>query len=145
MASVNKCIFIGCLGADPEVKQFQNGGMITNISIACSEKWTDKNTGQKMEYTEWVRVQFSNRLAEIAQQYLRKGSKVYIEGSLRTRKWQDQNGQDRYTTEIRANNMQMLDSKSDNQNQSYQNAPTQQQNYQQNAPMQQAPIDDIPF
>ncbi len=125
--------------------------MIVNISVATSEQWNDKQTGERKEITEWHRVQFSNRLAEVAQQYLRKGSKVYIEGSLRTRKWTDNNGQDRYTTEIRANNMLMLDSKSDNQNQSYQNAPQQAPNYQQQAPQQNAPIteapidDDIPF
>ncbi len=118
--------------------------MVCNVSVATSEQWNDKATGEKRELTEWHRVQFNNRLAEIAQQYLRKGSKVYIEGSLRTRKWQDQNGQDRYTTEIRANNMLMLNSKSDNQNQSYQNAPMQAPNYQQQAPINNGSIYDIP-
>ena len=109
MRGVNKVIIIGNLGADPETRQFSNGGSVTNISVATSEQWTDKQTGEKREATEWHRVTLFNRLGEIAAQYLRKGSKVYIEGSLRTRKWQDQNGQDRYTTEIRADQMQMLD------------------------------------
>ncbi len=106
--SVNKVILVGNLGADPEVHQFSNGGSVANVSIATTERWTDKQTGERREATEWHRVVFNNRLAEIAQQYLRRGSQVYVEGSLRTRKWQDQNGQDRYSTEIRALNMQML-------------------------------------
>lgn len=109
MRGVNKVIIVGNLGADPETRQFSNGGSVTNISVATSEQWTDKQTGEKREATEWHRIVLFNRLGEIAAQYLRKGSKVYIEGSLRTRKWQDQNGQDRYTTEIRADQMQMLD------------------------------------
>lgn len=109
MRGVNKVIIIGNLGADPEARQFNNGGSVTNISIATSEQWTDKQSGEKREATEWHRVSLFNRLGEIAAQYLRKGSKVYIEGSLRTRKYQDPNGQDRYITEIRAEQMQMLD------------------------------------
>lgn len=108
MRGINKVIIVGHLGADPETRQFSNGGSVTNISVATSEQWTDKQTGEKREATEWHRVSLFNRLGEIAAQYLRKGSQVYIEGSLRTRKWQDQNGQDRYTTEIRADQMQML-------------------------------------
>ena len=108
---VNKVILIGNLGQDPEVRYTPGGSAITNISIATSETWKDKQTGQPQERTEWHRVVFFNRLAEIAGEYLRKGSKVYVEGSLRTRKWQDQQGQDRYSTEIVANEMQMLDSK----------------------------------
>lgn len=108
MRGVNKVIIVGRLGNDPESRQFSNGGSVTNISVATSEQWTDKQTGEKREATEWHRVSLFNRLGEIAAQYLRKGSQVYIEGSLRTRKWQDQNGQDRYTTEIRADQMQML-------------------------------------
>lgn len=108
MRGVNQVIIIGNLGADPETRQFNNGGSVTNISVATSEQWTDRNTGEKKEATEWHRISLFNRLGEIAAQYLRKGSKVYIEGSLRTRKWQDQNGQDRYTTEIHAHKMQML-------------------------------------
>ncbi|MGP4714158.1 MULTISPECIES: single-stranded DNA-binding protein [unclassified Psychrobacter] len=109
MRGVNKVIIIGNLGADPEARQFNNGGSVTNISVATSEQWTDKQSGEKREATEWHRVSLFNRLGEIAAQYLRKGSKVYIEGSLRTRKYQDPNGQDRYITEIRAEQMQMLD------------------------------------
>lgn len=109
---INKVIIVGNLGQDPETRYMPSGGAVTNISIATSETWKDKNTGQQQERTEWHRVVFFNRLAEIAGEYLRKGSKVYIEGALRTRKWQDQNtGQDRYTTEIVANEMQMLDSR----------------------------------
>ena len=108
MRGVNRTITIGTLGADPEVKQFSNGGSVTTISVAVSEKWTEKQTGQPKENTEWLRIVFNNKLAEIAAQYLRKGSQVYVEGSLRTRKYQDQNGQDRYVTEIRADQMQML-------------------------------------
>ena len=109
MRGVNKVIIIGNLGADPEARQFQNGGNVTSISVATSEQWTDKQSGEKKEATEWHRVSLFNRLGEIAAQYLRKGSKVYIEGSLRTRKYTDPNGQERYITEIRAEQMQMLD------------------------------------
>lgn len=111
---INKVILIGNVGQDPEVKYMPSGGAVTNISIATSETWKDKNTGQPQERTEWHRVVFFNRLGEIAGEYLRKGSKVYIEGSLRTRKWQAQDGTDRYTTEIVANEMQMLDGRGDN-------------------------------
>jgi single-strand DNA-binding protein len=99
--SVNKVILVGNLGRDPEVRQFQNGGQVCNLSIATSESWKDRNTGERKEKTEWHRVAiFSEGLVRVAQSYLRKGSKVYIEGQLETRKWQDQSGQDRYTTEI---------------------------------------------
>ena len=108
---VNKVILVGNLGQDPDTKYMPSGGAVTNISVATSDQWKDKNTGQPQERTEWHRVVFFNRLAEIAGEYLRKGSKVYIEGSLRTRKWQGQDGQDRYTTEIVAGEMQMLDSR----------------------------------
>ena len=111
MRGVNKVILVGTLGKDPETKQFPNGGSITQFSIATSESWVDKATGERKEQTEWHRIVLNNRLGEIAQQYLRKGSKVYIEGSLRTRKWTDQNGQERYSTEIRGDQMQMLDSR----------------------------------
>ncbi|QIO04664.1 single-stranded DNA-binding protein [Acinetobacter shaoyimingii] len=110
MRGVNKVILVGTLGKDPETKTFPNGGSLTQFSIATSESWTDKNSGERKEQTEWHRIVLHNRLGEIAQQYLRKGSKVYIEGSLRTRQWTDQNGQERYTTEIRGEQMQMLDS-----------------------------------
>ena len=118
MRGVNKVIIIGNLGADPEARQFNNGGSVTNISVATSEQWTDKQSGEKREATEWHRISLFNRLGEIAAQYLRKGSKVYIEGSLRTRKYQDQNGQDRYITEIRAEQMQMLDGQTGGQDSS---------------------------
>ena len=115
MRGVNKVLIIGTLGADPEVKQFSNGGSITNISVATSEQWTDKQSGEKREATEWHRVSLANKLGEIAAQYLRKGSKVYIEGKLSTRKYQAQDGTDRYVTEIKAFSMQMLDSANEGQ------------------------------
>ncbi len=108
---VNKVIIIGNLGADPEVRYMPSGSAVTNIRVATSEGWKDKQSGETQERTEWHRIVFFNRLAEIASEYLRKGSKVYIEGSLRTNKWQDQAGNERYTTEIIANSMQMLDAK----------------------------------
>lgn len=111
---INKVILIGNVGQDPEVKYMPSGGAVTNISLATSETWKDKNTGQPQERTEWHRVVFFNRLGEIAGEYLRKGSKVYVEGALRTRKWQAQDGTDRYSTEIVASEMQMLDGRGDN-------------------------------
>lgn len=108
---INKVILIGNLGADPETRYMPSGGAVTNVRLATSEQWKDKQTGQPQERTEWHRVVFFNRLGEIAGEYLRKGSKVYVEGTLRTRKWQGQDGQDRYTTEIVAGEMQMLDSR----------------------------------
>ncbi|PAT36873.1 single-stranded DNA-binding protein [Vandammella animalimorsus] len=108
MASVNKVILVGNLGRDPELRMFPSGGQVANVSVATTEQWRDKQTGERRELTEWHNVVFNDRLAEIAAQYLRKGSSVYIEGRIRTRKWQDQSGQDRYTTEIRADVMQML-------------------------------------
>ena len=115
MRGVNRVILVGTLGKDPETKTFPNGGSLTQFSIATSESWTDKQTNERKEVTEWHRIVLQNRLGEIAQQYLRKGSKVYIEGSLRTRQWTDQSGQERYTTEIKGMNMQMLDDKGSNQ------------------------------
>jgi single-strand DNA-binding protein len=111
MRGVNKVILIGNLGQDPETKVMPSGGAVTNVRLATSESWKDKNTGEMQERTEWHTVVFFNRLAEIVGQYLTKGSKVYVEGSLRTRKWQDKDGSDRYSTEIVAKEMQMLDSK----------------------------------
>ena len=108
---VNKVIIVGNLGADPETRYMPNGGVTTSLRVATSETWKDKQTGQQQERTEWHRVVLFGRLAEIAGEYLRKGSKVYLEGSIRTRKWQDQSGQDRWTTEIIASEMQMLDSR----------------------------------
>ena len=105
---VNKVILVGNLGGDPEVRYIPSGNAVTNVTLATSESWKDKNTGQMQERTEWHRVVFFNKLAEIVGEYLRKGSQVYVEGALRTRKWQDQSGQDKYTTEIVASEMQML-------------------------------------
>lgn len=146
---INKVILIGNCGNDPDTKALPSGSAVTNISVATSESWRDKQTGQQQERTEWHRVVFFNRLAEIAGEYLRKGSKVYIEGSLRTRKWQDQSGQDRYSTEIVANEMQMLDSRGQDQGGyapgNYNQAP-QQSGYAQApaAPQQAAPHNPAP-
>lgn len=112
MASVNKVIIVGNLGRDPEMRTFPSGDQVANVTIATTDRWRDKNTGENKESTEWHRVVFNGRLAEIVGQYLRKGSQVYVEGSLRTRKWTDQaTGQERYATEIRADSMQMLGSR----------------------------------
>ena len=108
MASVNKVIIVGNLGADPETRYTPGGDAITNIRVATTDKWKDKASGEMKEATEWHRIAFFGRLAEIAGEYLKKGSQVYVEGSLRTRKWQDKEGQDRYSTEIRGDVMQML-------------------------------------
>lgn len=105
---VNKVILVGNLGADPEVKYMPNGNAVANVTLATSESWKDKQSGEQKDKTEWHRVVFFRRLAEIAGEYLKKGSQIYIEGKLQTRKWQDKNGNDRYTTEIIANEMQML-------------------------------------
>lgn len=113
---VNKVILIGNIGKDPETRYSAGGGAITNVTLATSENWKDKQTGENQERTEWHRVVFFGRLGEIAGEYLKKGSKVYVEGSLRTRKWQDQSGQDRYTTEIVASEMQMLDGRGSGDN-----------------------------
>ncbi|MDG1496022.1 MAG: single-stranded DNA-binding protein [Porticoccaceae bacterium] len=166
---INKVIIVGNCGQDPETRYLPSGGAVTNISLATSESWKDKNTGEQQERTEWHKVVFYNRLGEIAGEYLKKGSKVYVEGSLRTRKWQGQDGSDRYTTEVIANEMQMLDSRGGQeggggggyqqnrpqQNQGQQNqGQMQNQGQQQNhnpAPKPQAPQgmetfdDDIPF
>src|SRR3990170_1010617 len=111
MASVNKVIIVGNLGRDPETRYLPSGEAVTNISVATTDTWKDKTSGEKQERTEWHRVAFFGKLAEIAGEYLKKGSQVYIEGSLRTRKWQDKEGQERYTTEIIADRMQMLGSR----------------------------------
>ena len=137
MAGVNKVIILGNLGKDPEVKFMPNGGGVANLTIATSESWKDKQTGEQKEKTEWHRVVMFGKLAEIAGEYLKKGSKVYIEGSLQTRKWTNQQGQDQYTTEIVVQGfngtMQMLDSK-----QQGQQAPQQQGGFSQQAPQKQA-------
>ncbi len=111
MASVNKVIIVGNVGRDPETRYLPSGDAVTNISVATSDRYKDKQTGEMKETTEWHRVAFFGKLAEIAGQYLKKGSQVYVEGSLRTRKWTDQSGQEKYSTEIRAETMQMLGSK----------------------------------
>lgn len=142
---INKVILVGNCGQDPETRYLPSGGAVTNVSIATSETWKDKQTGQPQERTEWHRVVFFNRLGEIAGEYLKKGSKVYVEGSLRTRKWQGQDGQDRYTTEIVASEMQMLDSRTGDQGgyggqqQQYQQPQQQPQQQYQQPQQQQAP------
>ena len=124
MASVNKCIFVGNLGKDPELRYSASGEAICNFSIACTENWKDKATGEKKELTEWHRISFFGKLAEICGQYLKKGSQVYVEGSIRTRKWTDKDGQERYTTEIRGDEMKMLGSKSDGGQRNQDSEPT---------------------
>ena len=152
---LNQCNFIGRLGKDPEVKYTQSGAQICNFSIAVGSAWKDKTTGQKQERTEWINIESFGKLAEICGQYLKKGSKVFIQGEFVTRKWQDQSGNDRYSTSIRLTNMQMLDGRSDTPAQAPQQAPQPQQ---QRPTPQQAPQqysapppsmdsfdDDIPF
>ncbi|HIE5723317.1 TPA: single-stranded DNA-binding protein [Pseudomonas aeruginosa] len=148
MRGVNKVILVGNVGGDPETRYMPNGNAVTNITLATSESWKDKQTGQQQERTEWHRVVFFGRLAEIAGEYLRKGSQVYVEGSLRTRKWQGQDGQDRHTTEVIVDmhgQMQMLGGKSVND----QAAQSRQSPKQQSAPQQRSAHDefddDIPF
>jgi single-strand DNA-binding protein len=146
---VNKVILIGNLGRDPEVRYSPNGGAIANITLATSESWKDKNTGEQVDKTEWHRVVFFRRLAEIVGEYLKKGSKVYIEGKLQTRKWQDKEGNDRYTTEVVANEMQMLDSRGGSTSYNQDEAPAAQSTPQPASQEQPAPAgdfdDDIPF
>lgn len=152
---VNKVILIGNLGNDPEVKYMPNGNAVANVSVATSESWKDKNTGENVDKTEWHRVTFYSRLAEIVGEYLKKGSKIYIEGKLQTRKWQDKNGKDNWTTEVIANEMQMLDARAGGGSGDFnQNQGSSQPAQQQSAPSQAAPApapmnndfdDDIPF
>ena len=123
MASINKVIVIGHLGRDPEMRTFPGGDTVANVTIATTDKWRDKQSGEMREATEWHRVVFNGRLAEIAGQYLRKGSLVYVEGSLRTRKWTDQSGVEKYSTEIRADQMQMLGGRQESAAQAQQQAP----------------------
>jgi len=144
---INKVIIVGNLGVDPEVRYLPSGGAVTNISVATSEGWKDKESGEMKERTEWHRIVFFNRLAEIAGEYLKKGSKVYVEGRLQTRKWQDKDGADRYTTEIVASEMQMLDSKGGTAN--FDDAPSETKSARK-APQAQPVMDesfddDIPF
>ncbi|MDA5618794.1 single-stranded DNA-binding protein [Pasteurella multocida subsp. multocida] len=117
MAGVNKVIIVGNLGNDPDVRTMPNGDAVAKISVATSESWIDKNTNERKTQTEWHSIVFYRRQAEICEQYLKKGSKVYVEGKLKTRKWQDQNGRDRYTIEIQGDVLQMLDSRQDSQQQ----------------------------
>lgn len=151
MASVNKWIGIGNLGKDPEVRYTAGGDAVANFSIACTESWKDKNSGEKKEQTEWVRITVFGKLAEICGQYLKKGSQVYIEGSLRTRKWTDQNGVEKYTTEIRCDEMKMLGGKPEGgqrqqDDQGYEPAPQKQQQAQgKPKPSFDDLGDDIPF
>ncbi len=146
---VNKVILIGNLGADPEVKYMPNGEAVVNMTVATGESWKDKNTGEKVEKTEWHRIVAFRRLAEIISEYLQKGSKVYVEGKLQTRKWQDKEGKDNWTTEIIANEMRMLDSRPSEQSQNRSNHGTASQQ-QQAAPEQSVGPnndfdEDIPF
>ena len=150
MAGINKVIIVGNLGNDPEIRTMPNGEPVANITVATSESWTDKNTGERREVTEWHRIVLYRRLAEIAGQCLRKGSQVYVEGRLKTRKWQDNNGQDRYSTEIQCDNLQMLGGRNQD---AAQNQPPKQQDKQQKAqsksqqsePPMDAFDDNIPF
>lgn len=145
---VNKVIIVGNLGKEPEIKYMPNGNAVANLTVATSETWKDKNTGEQAEKTEWHRIVAFRRLAEIMGEYLKKGSKVYLEGKLQTRKWQDKNGADHWTTEIIVDQMQMLDSRGQG------SAPAQQQRPAQSASQQSRPAseppqndfdDDIPF
>lgn len=135
---INKVILVGNLGNDPDVKYMPSGGAVTNFSLATTDSWKDKNSGERVDKTEWHRVVFFNRLAEIAGEYLKKGSQVYIEGALRTRKWQDQSGQDRYTTEIVGSEMQMLGSRSGGSS-DFDQSPSPQQNSRPSRPQQNRP------
>lgn len=167
--SVNKVILVGRLGKDPETRTFPSGGKVVNVTLATSERWNDRQTGEKREHTEWHRLVFNGGLADVAGQYLRKGSQIYVEGSIRTREWQDQqSGQKRYSTEIRVDQMQMLGSRSDaaprdnwdegssytNNTSAYANNQTQRPDAQQSTQQAPAPSggsfddfadDDIPF
>ena len=148
---VNKVILVGNLGKDPDMKYTASGTAIANITVATTESWNDKQTGEKQEKTEWHRVVFFRRLAEVVGEYLRKGSQVYIEGKLQTRKWQDQNGQDRYTTEIVASEMQMLGGRGGDAGGSaqsgggFRSSPPAQQAQAQSKPDNDFADDDIPF
>jgi single-strand DNA-binding protein len=149
---VNKVILVGNLGNDPDVRYLPSGSAVTTISVATTDNWKDKQTGERQERTEWHRVVLFNRLGEIAGEYLRKGSKVYLEGSLRTRKWQDKNGVEKYTTEIVANELQMLDSRGSGSSTDYAQGGASQTNQTSNTsnqapaePMTQDFDDDIPF
>ncbi|NBH75093.1 single-stranded DNA-binding protein [Rodentibacter pneumotropicus] len=150
MAGVNKVIIVGRLGSAPDVRTMPNGDTVANISVATGESWNDRNTGERREITEWHRIVFYRRQAEIYGEYLHKGSQVYVEGRLRTRKWQDQNGQERYTTEIQGDVLQMLGNSQDrNGNNQTQNKPTQQKEWDGYSDEERQQMnnldDDIPF
>ena len=146
MASINKVILIGRLGRDPEIRYTPNGDAVANFSIATSENWKDKNTGEKKEKTEWHRLVAFRRLAEIIGEYLTKGSQIYIEGKLQTREWDDKEGNKRYTTEIVVNQMQMLGGKNDSGSDNYSRHSNQNQsNQQQSKPESEDDDSDIPF
>lgn len=136
MASVNKVILIGNLGADPEIRYMPNGDPVATFNIATTDTWKDKQTGEKKEQTEWHRIVFFRKLAEIAGQYLKKGAPIYIEGALKTRKWQNKAGQDRYTTEIVADTMQMLGGKREGEQSAPRSESAPAQNQQRSAPAQ---------
>ena len=147
---INKVILVGTCGKDPETRYMPSGGAVTSISVATNEAWTDKKTGQKQERTEWHNITFFNRLGEIAGEYLKKGQQVYIEGSLRTEKWTDKSGNDRYTTKIIANEMQMLGGRPGGGGGDYAQQQQSQQPQPANQPAPTAPVDesfddDIPF
>jgi len=146
MASINKVILIGRLGRDPEIRYTPNGDAVANFSIATSENWKDKNTGEKKEKTEWHRLVAFRRLAEIIGEYLTKGSQIYIEGKLQTREWDDKEGVKRYTTEIVVNQMQMLGGKNDSGSDNYSRHSNQNQYSQkQSQSLNEPENDDIPF
>lgn len=148
---INKAIIVGNLGKDPESKHTSNGSSVSNFSVATSETWKDKNTGERKEATEWHRVVAFGRTADVVNQYLSKGSKVYVEGKIQTRKWQDKEGNDRYTTEILANNIKMMDGKSESgQSRQQSRAPELVSQGPEKPAPQQAPVsdfldDDVPF
>lgn len=142
---VNKVVLVATLGKDPEVRFGQSGNAMANVTMATSEQWKDKQTGEKKEKTEWHRVVFFNRLAEIVGEYLKKGSQVYIEGKLQTRKWTDKDGNDKYTTEIVASEMQMLGGRNDNQGQQQPDPQQQHQQAKQNGYAPESFDDDVPF
>jgi single-strand DNA-binding protein len=145
MASVNKAIIIGNLGRDPETRYMGNGDAVTNIAVATTETWKDKNSGEKKEQTEWHRITFYRKLAEIAGQYLKKGSQVYIEGKLQTRKWTDKEGVERFTTEIIADSLQMLGSGPKSANQNDEHVASKPQGKQEYSTPDNFVSDDIPF
>lgn len=151
MASVNKVILVGNLGRDPEMRSFPSGDQVANVTLATTDKWKDKQSGEDREHTEWHRLVFNGRLAEIVGQYLRKGAQIYVEGSIRTRKWQDkESGQDRYQTEVRVDQMQMLGSKQSNDDGGESRAPAPAPRQQQRAPAPTGdgwgdPDSDLPF